>query len=753
VSSTTTIPQDEGEFTPREAEALYDASIDTENQALDPEKAKNALRLVTGIVAEHSELMTSLHRRWRAIDYMLQGNTLEKGGPEDVHVPEIYKAMETMIPRIEEIILEKDPWFRIVPRRYTNRAEADANSAYLDWEFDQAKIRDLIQPSLRDMLVSQASAWYIWWETKTSMRQAREITTVYDDSGKPSRKLKRGKRKEFVDYNGPKAKLVDPFDLMIDPKSTNPQDALYCGHRVWLTIDEIRRLGKKRGWANLDELDAGKATTLGNEQDQYSWTRDPTTRFSGNRDRTPKNDGRPDPIEVVFLNCLYSINDDDTYEDVCFVVAGGKTVLDLRPNPLDGQYRPYATMRVAKTGHNFYSTGVFDNAVRLNQHIDRLHQIFLRGAAIAGCPIGFADGEGELPDNLYRVTPGKIYPGVANIRFTSIPDGFLRSLPLAISMLTRNLEEVVGAFRIQMGQQDGGTATEATLSLQEGNRRTRGIIRSVGDGLEQILTIFQKLNLQFSPSDVEFPVLGKRALDMRKTHLVMSPADLLDDVKFELVGLASLRTYGMKATGLQAVMNSGMPLIAGNPGAIDQVGILYELFREFVGVQEADRLVKMPTPPDRLRSQEEENEGLIAGEEIEVDEDDDHKDHRKKMRFLVERALDPDDLMPPHVRGVVLAHDQTHERMKQHQEAKERAEQRRKPQGPSMAPPEAGGQSAESGRSSPPPGGMSNALQDLADGGGPGGQTAGENPGPSDSRKYGRSGRAGRTTNQSDNEL
>lgn len=747
--TTIEIPQVEGQFTPEEAQKFYDAQIQETNLAFNQERAAAAKSFVEGIVQEWTERMRPLHRRWRGTYYMLSGNTLEKGGPEDVHVPKLYAQLETQIPRMEAAILEKDPWFRIVPRKRAEQRQADTLAAFTDWQFDQAKVRTLIQPALRDMLVTQCATFYVYWDNREVERNIRTVERTFDSEGKLRRKVKI-ERKKVIDYAGPAVRLVDPFDQIADTKATNPQNAVYFGHRAFLTKDEIKRIGKMMGWANLEKLDEGQNQTFGVEQDYYSRTRDPAARYGGDRNQPQPNDGRPEKIEVVFLHSRWELNPGE-YTDVRFVVSGGRIVHEIRKNPNDGQFRPYATCRVTKSGHEFYGTGPFDNAVRLNQHLDLYHQTFLRGARVAAAPMVFAEEDSELPDSLYRVQPFKVYKGTGAVRFSSVPDGFLRAAPMVLGMLSQEIDQTTGVYPINMGQDSGGTATEAITSLNEGNRRSSGPVMGFGEGLDQLLQLFYSLTLQHSVEDVEFPVLGKRGLDMKQMHAIVGPADLLDSVKFDLIGLHSLRTNGLKATGLQAALTATMPLIASNPQAIDQVGIIYDFFAELCGPDVANARVKVPTPIENLRSQDEENEALINGTEIEVDHDDDDDAHLDNETFqdLRRRALDPKSGMHFDVRRVILQHYGQHAMQRSRKEAQQMAVQQRMPvQG---LPPEAGGQQdPETGAASPKAGGLSDAMS-LANE--PGGQTPNENPGPADVRKGQRPGRAGRMSNQTENSL
>lgn len=746
--TTISIAQDEGRLSPKEAEDSAKASqIDAPNLAGDETIGPSAAKFLQGIVAEWSDRMRPLFRRWRATTYMLQGNTLDRSGPEDVHCPELYKTIETLKPRIEEAILERDPWFDVRPRRRQSKAKSAVVASYMDWLFDQARVRNTVQPAAYNQLVHQAGVWYAWWDSKVQRVTAREEQKEWK-KGRLHRSVKKTVRDE-VTFFGPRVSLVDPFDFIIDTKATNAQDAVYVGHRAWVTIEEIRRLGKQFGWINLgEELDNISGSRSEMSTSHYSWPRDPTN-IGMMEEFQRTQDGRPGKVELMMLYSRYDPKGNGDYRDYQFVMSGGKLVHEVRINQHDNEMRPYAIARSSNNGHSFYGIGPLDNAVRLNQQLDRHHQIFLRAAELAAIPIGFAEEDSDIPDSLYKMQPGTLLKGVGPIRFTQVPEGILSAAPLVLNTLTRNIEETVGAFKIQMGQDlAGSTATEATLSLQEGNRRTRGLIRGMAEGLGQLLEIFYKMARQHSIADVEFPVLGKRAAMLKRDYASVNPADLLDDVQFDLVGLHSLRTNGLKATGLQIAANSMAPFIVANPQAVDQVRMLHSFFEEHVGKEEADQIIRVPTPIDQLMSQQEENEGLITGTEIEVDDDDDHRQHLEEIEELYQRALH-DPKMPWDVKRVIVQHRMGHLYLLQRQQAQQAAMAKRSPQQAEL-PPEAGGQQGETGQS-PMAGGMSAQMTQL--GQTPGGQTQGETPGPLSAAKQPRAGRAKRPVSQTANTM
>ena len=742
MTQTYSIPNAEGEYTPEEAQAFQDALDTAPNLAGHKTHGPRALKFTQNILSEWAEKMAELHDRWRVTSYMLQGNTLSSG-PEDVHIPEMYKALETLVSRAEEMVMEHEPYFRSIPTQAKWKELARTKEAYIDWLLRQARFSDTIQQACCDAFICQAAAWYGWWDTQVKKRLVKEEVQSFDEDGHVQRKIKTSLRDQIV-YNGVRWTLVDPLDFVIDTKASNPQNATYVGHRIWVTIDEVRRLGKMFGWANLgDELKNVAGSSTDSRTMGMKWPFDPTARGQTEDKDSKRADGRPERIELLFLFSKYDAYDNGEFEDYQFVVSGGKVVHECKRNQHDNDLRPYATGRVAKNGHAFYGIGVLDNAIRLNQHLDRFCQIVLRGAEVTAMPFVFADEDSNMPDSLYKVRPMQVFKGAGDVRFTNVPDGFIRSAMTVIAFLKTEIEETTGAFRIQQGQDDtGGTATEATLSLREGNRRIRGGIRGITSGIEQVLEITDKLAQQHSNADVEFPVLGKRALDLKRDHITINPADLLAEVKYELVGLHSLRTYGMRSVGYQQWKTAFGPEIVANPQAVDQVFMLHDSAAEMIDPETADRLVKVPTPVEQLRSQIEENEGLLTGTDIEVDDSDPHQKHIDDLRDLYESCKRGEH--PYDVCDAVLQHWGQHTYKLRQQQSQQQAMASRQQQKQAMLPAEVGGTPGETGRA-PMAGGMSDALASLP------GQTPGETPGPPVPGKAQRGGRAGRSMFQLQN--
>lgn len=728
----------------KSAQKFLDAQIDVENLAGRSAVDARVIKYAQDAVREHCEKVTALHQRWSITNHMLAGNTIDRAGPVDVHIPELYKMIETMVPRIEEVVIEQhDPWFRVKPRGESNVQKANSVAALYDYQLAQMQHRRGVQPGLRDMLVHQVVVEKIWWESRTELRPERRVEVAMDGL-RPKYTINRPLKERLV-YSGPKAKLVDPFDFVIDPKAHDAQDARFVGDRCYLSYYQLMALQEMGFLQNVEKLKDKRAhgSLFTPEIDYYKWSRSPIEQTSSDRTFYGQElAGQPGMFEVVELWGRYDLHGNGEHVEAVLTIANGDTVLRASENPNDYKHRPYAIGRVARNAHDFWGTGPLDNAVRLNQQLDRMNSIFLRAAEIAGCPMVFVEDDSELPDSLWKMRPFSIMKAVGKVTMTDVPDGMLQYAPVVLSYLTRQIEETVGVYKIEMGQQmNSGTATEASLSLAEGNRRMRGLVRAYTDMLDQKLKIMHWLNCQFLTDRVAFRVIGKRAKELGEDYLYFGPDSLLEDVDFEFVGITQLPTYGMRASALTQILTTAGPLIVQNPNRIDTVGIIHTLFETLVGQNEADRYVKpMPDSESRM-AQQEENILLAQGVRIQVSPDDPHEMHEQEMRELFDAATQ--GKFEPQTAKVVIEHYVGHQSAMARQREADAVREREAQQRRTLLAPEAGGLQDEEGGQPPPAGGIEADQMGLEQ---VGGQRQGENPGPQDPNK---NGRAMRPSNQS----
>jgi hypothetical protein len=745
MSQKTSIPHEPGAMTPDEAIEWTKAQIgEFPNYASNPEIAERVLRFCNDLMATQRERMRKLHQRWEAIFRMMAGNTLDRTSRYDVHVPEVYKAIEALVPRIEEAVFDADPPFRVRGRDKGDERRSDVIGAYLDWQLDQCRAWDLIQPGVRDMLICQAAAHKVCWDRKVQQRVRRNVKVDQDD-GTPQYKIESEKVEEVV-FDGPVIQLIDPFCFFIDPKATTPQNASFVGDiSLWNYTDLLRY--ERMGWfVNVDGLfDKSIKKPVGGNMDsrvpnrslyEPIWNsqraRDPATPWG--KEYSSISEGEAKKFWIMEVWCLFDLYNDGVERECVFTVADGRVVLRAQENFLDSQVRPYATGRVAKNGHNFYGTGIVDNAVRVNVDLDRIRKHATRAAELSVNPLVFTEIDSSLPDTVYEIQPGTIFKGVGKVEMSRMPNT-LDAWSVVETVYKNDIEEIMGSPRVFQGTEGAATATEMERKVKEANRRIRAMIRSYSDLWVQTLRIMHNMNQQFTTRKTAFRVMGKRAKRLTE-YVELGPDTLMMDVDFEFVGLSNLHSYDMRATALQNALQTTLPILLQHPDKVDLLSAARQLIALTVGPSEADMIIKDYDDPADVLPQEQENLMLLSGQEVDVSELDDHQQHIDVMvdSGLLDKAMDSS--VDARVRTAIMNHYMRHEMLLGRQRAQDQARQRQAEQRGSLLPPEAGGSTGPNGQS-PLAGGMSAALTQ-----GPAVTPRGETPGPARSAVVGRGGRA-----------
>jgi hypothetical protein len=732
-TKTTRIRQDAGPMTAETAAKWTRAQIYYPNHASKEDYVARARAAATAAVDEHSGEVRILRDRWRATNRMLAGNTLDRLGPEDVHIPEVAKLVKTLVPRLVGAVMDRDPWFKCKGRKPSKQKMVDTIAAHLDWQADQAKLIDvdLLNNWVLDAIVTQAGVFKTCYARRTRkfVRQTRS-STVDEETGVVTHDFVPEEVDEVV-YDGWAVDLVDPFDFIVDVTRIDPlENGRYIGDRSRHSMATLQNLEQMGWFENVEEVKRlyPEGTPMDTETAFYKSERAATQFMVG----TKFVNGDYEVVELWMPHDLHG----DGNKVECVISMIGQVVVQVRENPNNQKFKPYAICRFSDAAHAFYGTGVLDGAIRLNQVIDRLWGHFIRGAALMATPIGVTEERGSLPDSLYRVIPGTVYEGVTGMNWMKVPN-VLDAAPLVTGKLQRDIEEIVGVYKIQVGQEsDGNTATQATLSLREGNKRIEHLIRSMSKGLVRVLQQGFKYNGQYLTDETTFRVLGRRIADVESDYLTIGPDFYLEDVDFVISGLSSIASHGMRATMLQSILNSTLPLIVANADRVDSLGIVHELMHEMVGPDEADRFVRLPTDPERMFPQDQENIYLLQGQQVEVSPEDPHKEHLRKIAPLLE-AIAQGRIKNPRVVAFVMEHALNHELLEQRAEQERMVAEQRAQQRALAAPQSAGGQQAAPAR-----GGLEPSLSR------PGG-TKDQTPGPPNMDRQPRIGGGSRPVSQS----
>ena len=617
------IPGALGETTPEQAKAWMKAQIPYPNLASNEEVASRAVDFVKRQKKQFEQRTMEIHDKWRALDYALRGNSLSRRFlSSDLHVPEMYKAVQILVPRIEEALMQFDPWYHVRGRDQDDREKAFKISAWLDHLLDLSGFDQMVQPAIYSMIVYGFFDLKTWWDIEIRSGVTRSVTRQDETNGLPGGYNIEVDEEDKVVFEGARIKLVDPYDFIADPREIDVQKGLYVGDVGVMSIDEYERYEQLGLYLNTDELRERKSKRSKSSLLRYS----KSARALDSMTLDPKNiEGSPEIFENTSLWCRFDPYGDGNYEEYVIEIADEDVCLRVQKNPHDDRHRPHAVARSSREPFDFFNVGPLDHAMRLNLELDEHRNYALQSHALSLHPMVWLEDTDDTPDNLFHAEPGSIFRSRSQPNILKVPStvGEMQGME---ETLRRDIEETTGALR--MFESPAGTATEVERKVQENNRRIRAYVTSASEGFETLLKHLYALSAQFVMKRHSFRVLGKTAKGI-PGFADIDPEVLQTAIDFEFVGPSALHTEGLRATNMATFLNLAYPLMAQNPKMVNTAAILSDLYKTIVGTRVADEVINVPQNYDELLSPEDERDLLLVGQDVEPHEAENEIEHLK----------------------------------------------------------------------------------------------------------------------------
>lgn len=604
------------------------------NLADDPVIAQNAVDYVRQQHVWFEQRMMTIYTQWQVIDQMLRGNSVSLMFPEsDLHSPELYKAVETLTPRLVEAILEMDPWFHVYGRDREDRTRSTRIQAWLEYLIEQDGFSQRIEPIVRDMLTYKFFALKTRWDVQYREQIVRDVEKSYNKKGEAVYDIKA--REEMVNvFEGLRFDQVDPYDFICDLRHADVQRGQFVGDRTAVSQDILADRAKQEGWVgNWEEvLEQAEPQRWLGQSEWAKYTRS-LDSVRGLYDRQIAQ-GQPKKVACFEFWATWRPTKEHPFEEYVITVLNGTHAVRVQKNPHDDKHRPYVVGRSSKSWHDFLNVGVLDHAVKLNMEKDEHRNIALRGHAISQCPPIFADGDvNDLPRNLLECEVGQIIPTRAGIHTMGVKST-IGEMQAMDAILDADIQGATGAF--QLFDQPGGTATEIDKKTLEANRRTRQLIYNLSDGLVCLLKQGYSLSQQFLTHLKGFRVMGAEFKKLNQDYEI-GPEDLQDPVDFEIRGLRGLQSHGTRATQIAAWMNMGGPMIQSlvQRGLLNDAALFSETFEIMFGYRLGENILQVPDPLSTALSQDEENEIMSQGVKLPVHEADNDAEHLEQIKRYI----------------------------------------------------------------------------------------------------------------------
>lgn len=676
----------------QETKRWVDVQVPYDNWAGKNELLDNDVRgFIKTLRSTFTQRMLSIYRRWIVNHYTANGNSPAAEFEDDIHVPETYKMLETIKPRIEEAMFEYDPWLEVEGvKNEMDSLKALVVGSYIRRTLELAGYRDFVAPTVQDSLLCQIAAIKVAWKQKLEDIIEPSTELKFRANGDPYWKITRRYVENRLVDEGIELMQVDPFRLIIDLDAGHVKDLAFIGDESDQPLRDLQKAAEL-GLLDKKAVESIKApTTIREREETYEpgdlarYSRS-ITAFWGQREHTD-NDRTMQRVRTLELHTWYNFK--EGYDGIrgptgkkitgshkVVITVVDDNVLQMRLNPYDKKFFPYGVARLNGNGHEMMAIGPFDNAVITNGQYDRYHSNVLRQHELAIAPIIATGNDSDLPDSILGVRAGSVFRNVGELQIIKVPD-----LPASVSYMhnfyRREMEECTGAPRFWGGTGEGGeTATETERKLQEANRRLRGYIRAYSDMWRQVALISYWMSSQFATQRQRFKIVGKAAKQLGK-YAEVAPDMLQEDIDLKFIGLDNLHTYGQRGSGMVQWMNQWGPLLPNMP-EVNLVELAEKTWEHMVGKDTVHSTFNAPTPSYLLVPQSDENVHLRRGQRVPVDPDDDDDAHLKSMMESGILKLAVEKSTPKYVTNSIIDHFKQHKNNAERKELQRQAEERR----------------------------------------------------------------------------
>jgi hypothetical protein len=385
---------------------------------------------------------------------------------EDLFVPWIYTAIETVLPAI----LANGPTITAKPTapgsENEEACEPVANlleSTQREMSYDR-RLQETVRSGLRYGLGVQKT----FWECKTR-------------SGKKIQQNQSGPGYQVVNddhicvYEGPKAESVDIFDFFWDPIAYDLQSAGYVIHRTWRSMEYI-----------TDRVAEGKARRAKNETG--GWAELDLERVKGLASTTARGEVWAERMQAAGMSHYEGVDGNELFEvweyhdrDNVYTVLGRELLVQEAENPfLHGDF-PFQIFRPTIVEHELVGIGEAEPIAHLQYELNAMRGQRRDAATLALSPPFFYTRGMLNPKQL--VWGAGVFNPIDGNPDEVIKQANIRDLPSSSveeeNALKQDIQLASGLSEAFIGSSGGETATETQLLQTAANRRIKQMTKNL----------------------------------------------------------------------------------------------------------------------------------------------------------------------------------------------------------------------------------------------------------------------------------
>jgi len=481
------------------------------------------------------------------------------------NVPLIMATVDSIHARITKAVFDVDPLWLTHARTASAHDTAHVAEKYLDYWADEMGLPSVLDMMILNMLIEGTGVVKLDWLRKTAQIPEKVDPTTGQSMGG-----------EVIEYDGPGAYHVPLTDfIMIPADSPTIDDAVYVGHRVFLTHQQLINREQQGFYFNVDRLLA---------KSQGDGTLDktalPFSLVNVSRSSSAQYE-ETNQYEVVEMYGPYDFGDGPVPALMTFS-PDHEILLRIEPYPYQYGRPPYIDFKVYPRANFFWGRSVPEMLESAQEELTALHN--MRADAIAiriAPPIIRRTGEAWDPEE-QPWSPGQVIDvtdpsALFQMQLMDVPSSLFAHEQDTLAFV----ERVTGMSDYFMGRSptQNRTATEVNRVTSEGLARIDVMVsRFQQGGMKKMAWALWWLLYQYRPFLDFFSSEGNQ---LQITKLQMAPtSNGLMPFEFRPHGeLSDASKEARRQQKLMLLQAASGPLSQFYPDGIQQ--LLRDIFGEF----------------------------------------------------------------------------------------------------------------------------------------------------------------------------
>lgn len=450
--------------------------------------------------------------------YQMTQSKKHYDGLANIFVPEILRAVETVVSNLAKISFASDPWFQFVGREPTDEDAAKAETELVKYQLEENNFKIKAMDAFRQMAICGLTVRKIGWDYEEVVQKQMSL-----QGGIPTPVSVPTTIRDTWTFEP-----VDLLSFLISDINTAYYDirkARWIGEEYYVDPAWVKER-MRRGWfsdafkdklfaSKMAETDAAQLTDRRNRSAGFSNANQSKKIHLFERWGLVRADLVHSPEELASLG----LEPDSLVESVA-IIANKTYILKLEANPYFHNQKPYVSCPYVPLEFQFGGIGVAQIGEKLQEELNDTRNQTM-------------DNKTLILNNMWLKSKGS---GISNKSLRVRPLGVIETndmdglKPLAPPVLTGVGVNIEGVIKEDLRQATGassnlqgiaqagvGTATESSII----NRESYSRLLTVGDMAGRLLfkpalMMAESLNYQFYTSTKVIQVIGPLGVRFRK---------------------------------------------------------------------------------------------------------------------------------------------------------------------------------------------------------------------------------------------